>query len=144
MKLGALNAQRLVTAIYLGRASLRASCGLPGTTCGKLTANSRLCGGRDHSRRLGGLPLRSCLSLHRAGFTEPPRCRDAGALLPHRFTLTCPCVFTRSSAVCFLLHFPWGCPLRPLAGALPFGVPTFLRRFHPRPSVRLCQVAMIT
>ena len=32
---------------------------------------------------------RSCLVLHRVGFAEPPCRHDAGALLPHRFTLTC-------------------------------------------------------
>src|SRR6478672_11498907 len=54
---------------------------------------------------------------------------DAGALLPHRFTLAC----TRSgrtraepSAVCSLLHCPSGHPAWLLASTLPFGVPTFL------------------
>ena len=50
---------------------------------------------------------------------------DAGALLPHRFTLTCG----RSpgpSAVCSLLHFPSGRPDLALASTLPCGVPTFL------------------
>jgi hypothetical protein len=27
--------------------------------------------------------------LHRVGFAQPPRHRDAGALLPHHFTLAC-------------------------------------------------------
>jgi len=44
---------------------------------------------------LSGLPgpwraacERSCSALHQVGFTWPPRHRDAGALLPHHFTLT--------------------------------------------------------
>ena len=44
---------------------------------------------------LSGLPgpwratyKRSCSALHQVGFTWPPRRRDAGALLPHHFTLT--------------------------------------------------------
>jgi hypothetical protein len=50
---------------------------------------------------------------------------DAGALLPHRFTLTCD----RSpgpSAVCFLWHFPASHPDWPLASILFCGAPTFL------------------
>src|ERR1700733_2082745 len=48
---------------------------------------------------------------------------SAGALLPHRFTLTCA---LRPSAVCFLWHFPAGPPASPLASILLFGAPTFL------------------
>ncbi len=66
-----------------------------------------------------GLPCRS-------------RCRDRGALLPHRFTLACA---SRPSAVCFLWHFPspWAmalataCCARPLAGIPLCGARTFLR-----------------
>ncbi len=49
----------------------------------------------------------------------------AGALLPHRFTLTCA---GRSppSAVSSLWHFPAGRPDWPLTSTLPYGVPTFL------------------
>ena len=52
----------------------------------------------------------------------------AGALLPHRFTLTCArspegC---RPSAVCFLWHFPAGRPDWPRASILSWGAPTFL------------------
>jgi len=51
----------------------------------------------------------------------------AGALLPHRFTLTSATTFrTMPSAVCFLWHFPAGHPDWPLASTQPFGVPTFL------------------
>src|SRR4051812_49110171 len=51
----------------------------------------------------------------------------AGALLPHRFTLTCG-TFRRPSAVCFLWHFPAGHPDWPLTSTLPYGVPTFLEQ----------------
>ena len=108
-------------AIYLGPSLPAASSGLPGAApmAGR--------GGRDQSRRLGGQPPSSCLTLHRAGFARPPRRRGAGALLPHLFTLAGP--LARTWAVCFLLHFPWGFPPWPLASALPCGVPTFLKRF---------------
>ena len=71
------------TAIYLGRSLPNASSGLPGPS----RAPWRGSGGRVQSRRLGGPPVRSCLSLHRVGFARPPRRRGAGALLPHHFTL---------------------------------------------------------
>jgi hypothetical protein len=59
--------------------------------------------------------------VYRAARVTP----DAGALLPHRFTLACA---GRSppSAVCFLLHCPSGRPDWPLASTLPCGAPTFL------------------
>ncbi len=50
----------------------------------------------------------------------------AGALLPHRFTLTCAQPGAAPSAVCSLWHFPAGRPDWPLASTLPCGVPTFL------------------
>lgn len=72
--------------------------------------------------------------------------QDAGALLPHRFTLTCSWS-PRPSAVCSLWHFPAGHPDWPLASTLPYGVPTFLDptpvegvtsfRNEPRPPGRL-------
>ena len=51
----------------------------------------------------------SRLTLLRVGFTEPTCCHAAGALLPHRFILTCDWL-PSPSAVCFLLHFPSGRP----------------------------------
>ena len=60
--------------------------------------------------------------------------RGAGALLPHRFTLTCARL-PGPSAVCFL----WHCPARHhdsrFASTLPCGAPTFLatRRWRGRP-----------
>ena len=53
-----------------------------------------------------------------------PVARVAGALLPHRFTLTCA-TRRRPSAVCSLWHFPAGHPGWPLASILPCGAPTF-------------------
>jgi len=62
--------------------------------------------------------------------------RSAGALLPHRFTLTCA-VLTRGpgppSAVCSLWHFPAGRPDWVLPSTLPCGVRTFLGRVPCRP-----------
>ncbi len=59
--------------------------------------------------------------VYQAGRVTPV----AGALLPHRFTLTCD-RFPGPSAVCFLWHFPAGHPDWPLASMLSCGVPTFL------------------
>jgi len=50
--------------------------------------------------------LRALFALHRTGFGKPPRRRDAGGLLPHRFTLTGGISGDTPSAVCFLFHFP--------------------------------------
>jgi len=56
----------------------------------------------------------------------------AGALLPHRFTLTSATTSRRLPlAVCFLWHFPAGHPDWPLASTLPFGAPTFLDQVAP-------------
>jgi hypothetical protein len=101
------------------------------------------------SRRLGDHPSvrpTSGLSLPRERRTGRPYptfglapggvCRatrvtpGAGALLPHRFTLTCA-RRTGPSAVCSLWHFPAGRPDWPLASTLPSGAPTFLRPVVP-------------
>src|SRR5438093_13425143 len=95
----------------------------------------RVLSSSDHSSRpviAGGLerPTRS----HRAGHATPVwscfgwglpcprRHRRGGALLPHRFTLTC------FQAVCFLLHFPASHLDWPLASTLPCEARTFLSR----------------
>jgi hypothetical protein len=70
--------------------------------------------------------LRSYLALHRMGFAKPLRYRNAGALLPHLFTLTFPALRNAENQRCvFCCTFR---PLRALAlpGILPFGVRTFL------------------
>lgn len=63
-----------------------------------------------------GLPCRSC-------------CQSRGGLLPHPFTLTLNPA-SRIVAVCFLWHFPWGRPRRPLTGTVFPWSPDFP---HPRP-----------
>src|SRR5439155_26536824 len=57
-----------------------------------------------------------------------PVTRDAGGLLPHRFTLTAPPAGAGRTAVCFLWHCPAGHPGLPLATTLPCGARTFLGR----------------
>ena len=95
-------------------------CGLPGSVSGRAALSL-----------FGLAPDGVCL----AGQVTPA----AGALLPHRFTLTC----ARSqgagpSAVCSLWHFPAGRPDWPLASILPCGAPTFLSvETTPRPPGRL-------
>src|SRR3954464_904181 len=61
---------------------------------------------------LGGQRRHPCLVLHRVGFAWPPRRRDAGALLPHLFTLAGDEVHVRPRRLggCFLWHFPAGFP----------------------------------
>ena len=58
-------------------------------------------------------PIRSC---SRWGLPCRPRRRGRGALLPHPFTLAAGA--EAAAAVCFLWHFPWGCPRRPLTGTV--------------------------
>src|SRR6476660_8587105 len=53
-----------------------------------------------------------------------PVTRDAGALLPHRFTLACA---RRPSAVCSLWHFPADHPDWPLASTLALWSPDLPR-----------------
>ncbi len=60
-------------------------------------------------------PIRSC---SRWGLPCRPCCQGRGALLPHRFTLAVARGCPRGMAVCFLWHFPWGRPRRPLAGTV--------------------------
>jgi hypothetical protein len=73
------------------------------------------------------------------GFACHPCYHGRGALLPHLFTLAsiaglkgpryvgrATLLGSPSRAVCFLCHFPSGCPDRGLPGALPCGVRTFL------------------
>src|SRR5215216_2591227 len=54
--------------ISLGRRLRGGSSGVPGSSAGRVVG--------------------TCFTLHRTGFGEPPRHRDAGGLLPHLFTLT--------------------------------------------------------
>ena len=59
----------------------------------------------------------------RWGLQAGPVTRATGGLLHHLFTLAC---VVRPSAVCFLLHFPSGCPAWVLPSTAPCGVRTFL------------------
>jgi len=60
-------------------------------------------------------PIRSC---SRWGLPCRLCHQKRGALLPHRFTLAAGRAETQAAAVCFLWHFPWGRPRRPLAGTV--------------------------
>ena len=106
--------------------------------CGKEWADKRGSVVDDHLSRTGvttGLKRvypsvdragldRSYLPLLRMGFAKPPRRRDAGALLPHRFSFS-P-VGEPSGEFSFLWHFPSARADQQLAGILPCGAPTFL------------------
>ena len=93
-------------AIRLGRPLPDASRDLPGRRRGNPPA-----GNSEESRPAA--PIRSC---SRWGLPCRPRRRGRGALLPHPFTLAGgPKPWP---AVCFLWHFPWGRPRRPLTGTV--------------------------
>jgi hypothetical protein len=102
---------------------------------GILSSLRRDLGDHPSMRSTWGLPLRvkgragrpyPTLDLAPGGVCRADSVtRTAGALLPHRFTLTCA-RRTSPSAVCSLLHFPAGRPDWPLASTLPCGAPTFL------------------
>jgi hypothetical protein len=68
---------------------------------------------------------RSYLPLLQVGFAKPPRYRDAGALLPHRFSFS-PARRGKAGESSFLWHFPSARAAQALAGTLPCGAPTFL------------------
>ena len=100
---------------------------------GVLSTFFRRMGGHPSQRSTSGVPLLRrragrlpCLILLRVGFTEPPVItHDAGALLPHRFTLTCTRL-PEPSAVCSLWHFPARHRDSHFVSTLPCGAPTFL------------------
>ncbi len=96
--------------IYLDGASLRRSSSQPGSGNGPGAL----------------LPY---LALLWVGFARPPCCQDAGALLPHHFTLT-----RVSTGGMFLLRFPSARAARALPGTLPGGVRTFLPFQGDRPA----------
>jgi hypothetical protein len=96
--------------IHLGHPSPGASSGLPASS-GEQPSNA--CATAPPARSFGLASGGVCRAI--------PVTRDAGALLPHRFTLT-----TARMAVCFLWHFPAGHPGLPLATTLLCEVRTFL------------------
>jgi len=59
------------------------------------------------------VPIRSC---SRWGLPCRRRCRQRGALLPHRFTLAA--AYATPAAVCSLWHFPWARTRRMLSGTV--------------------------
>jgi hypothetical protein len=71
------------------------------------------------NRDITAAPIRSC---SRWGLPCRPCYQRRGALLPHRFALARGVgSLTQAGlalAVCFLWHFPWGRPRRPLAGTV--------------------------
>ena len=70
-------------------------------------------------------PATSLFGLAPGGVCHAVECyHRRGALLPHRFTLTSTLAST--SAVYFLLHFPWARAPQALPGTLSTGVRTFL------------------
>ncbi len=73
---------------------------------------------------LRAIPIRFC---SRWGLPCRSRCRDRGALLPHRFTLACRRSGRRSAS---LWHCPWGRPRRTLSGTVRPWSPDFPPR-HP-------------
>ena len=74
-------------------------------------------------------------ALHRVGFAWPPCHHDAGALLPHHFTVAAGAASRTRCAVSFLWHFPEGFPCWTLSSTLLCGVRTFLEE-RPGPKVR--------
>jgi hypothetical protein len=106
------------TAIHLGRGSLRASSNQPGRRPG-----SRL------APRLACAPCRPYSVLLPVGFAVPLPLPVARCALTTPFH-PCRSAFKPAAAVCFLWHFPWGYPRRPLAATVDPWSPDF-----PPPSV---------
>ena len=93
-------------AIHLGQAVPLASCGLPGGA----------------SEPADGQPMPPAWPCSGRGYLAAPVTRDAGELLPHRFTLTS----AEAEAVFSLLHLPRVTPPGTFSSVLPYGVRTFL------------------
>jgi hypothetical protein len=104
-----------VVIIYLGELSLTRSRDLPGCRTERATPLSR------KTRQFTLLDLAPGGVCRSKGITAL-----AGSLLHYRFTLAGdePGVLIRQYTS--LLHFPSGCPARPLAGTVLLGVRTFL------------------
>ena len=97
--------------IHLGTPSPGASSGPPAGS------------GEQPSNACAAAPCNAAFDLAPGGvYLAAPVTRGAGALLPHRFTLTITVVM----AVYFLWHCPAGRPGLPLTTALLCGVRTFL------------------
>src|SRR6478609_2532278 len=107
------------------------------------------------TRTLGRAALKRVLSGLAPGgvYLAFPVTREAGGLLHHRFTLTCPSrPEPEMQAVCFLWHWPAGYPEWALPTTLPCGARTFLEPLawraavwlsHPAPSVPALPAAFV-
>jgi hypothetical protein len=83
----------------------------------------------------------STWSCSRWGLSCRDRYRPRGALLPHPFTLAS----AEAAAVCFLRHFPWGCPRRALPGTVFPWSPDFpLSRRSPTAAIRPPGIAKVS
>ena len=82
---------------------------------------------------MGGPPA-PCLALLRVGFTSRQVALDAGALLPHHFTLACALGGPNAIGGLFSVALSCGSPRLTHVSTLPYGAPTFLdaspRRGH--------------
>jgi len=108
-KPGSVRGRSRCTAIPLGRASRRASRDQPGRRGGNAPASDT-----ERVRAAAGCPYSVLLPV---GFTLPPPLPAARCALTAPFH-PCPRAIARAWAVCFLWHFPWGRPRRPLAGTV--------------------------
>jgi len=104
-----------MTAIHLGSRFPGTSSGLPGSRMADRTSPRRAPAARDFSL-LGLAPG----GVYLARLVTQP----AGALLPHRFTLTS--IAEANEAVCFLWHYPWPCGRWALPTTVSSGARTFL------------------
>jgi hypothetical protein len=112
MKLGEIASRPVSRVLSITSRSLQLDDHSSGTLVAKRFTQPTRAAGRNgpEARRPHATPIRSC---SRWGLPCRLRCRRRGALLPHRFTLA-----EVNSAVCFLWHFPWGCPRRTLSGTV--------------------------
>lgn len=124
---GSANGARPLPIMNLGHALRHASCDLPGS--------------RDESGRFVPPQKRTSAAFAPLFGLAPggvcraePVTRSAGELLPHRFTLTRPfgASPSRTSAVCFLWHFPYSRERWALPTTMPCGVRTFLQAMKAR------------
>ncbi len=115
------------TVIPLGHALLRASRDQPGRRGERPLAHPSGMTPRDTTRR----PYSVLLPV---GFALPPPLPEARCALTapfHPCPQAAPVARKRVRAVCFLWHFPWGRPRRPLTGTVPSWSPDFPPPHHP-------------
>ena len=115
-------ALRRTTTIPLALSLLTGSSGLPGSL-GRAVRQAPRC--QDAGAPLFGLAPCGVLPATRVATGAVRSYRTFSPLLARGGPEA-----ARTSAVCFLCHFPSGCPDRALPGALPCGVRTFLSPAH--------------